>query len=106
MLQLVQMARKLPRDHGIIQFGYHKLQHLKGHSDWLTLIALASDTVLVSGSQDKTIKVWNTISGTCLQTLLGHSDIVKSVVVSQDDRQIVSGSQDGTVRLWLKCLME
>ena len=37
---------------------------------------------------------------TCLKTLEGHSDNVKSVAYSPDGKKIVSGSNDGTIKIW------
>jgi len=38
--------------------------------------------VLVSGSTDNTVKVWDASTGQCLSTLLGHSDRVRTVAIS------------------------
>jgi WD40 repeat protein len=46
-------------------------------------IAISPDgQILISGSADKTIKIWHLDTGDVLYTLTGHSDEVKSVVVS------------------------
>jgi WD40 repeat protein len=39
-------------------------------------------------------------SGKCVKTLKGHSDYVRSVCFSKDDKLVVSGSGDKTLRLW------
>ncbi|CAK7207179.1 hypothetical protein SEUCBS139899_009987 [Sporothrix eucalyptigena] len=57
-------------------------------------------TQLASGSYDKTVKLWDTASGECTQTLKGHSQYVTSVVFSPDGTQLASGSYDETVKLW------
>ena len=36
---------------------------------------MLSDGRVVSGSQDNTLKVWDSVSGLCLQTLSGHRDV-------------------------------
>jgi predicted NACHT family NTPase len=54
----------------------------------------------VSGSSDKTVRLWDTATGASLQTLEGHSDSVMSVAFSPDGTQVVSGSGDQIVRLW------
>jgi WD40 repeat protein len=63
-----------------------------------TVAVLGNDRI-VSGSSDNTVKIWNTSTGACLQTLTGHSSYVKSVAVLGNDR-IVSGSYDKTVKIW------
>ena len=74
---------------------------LEGHSDFVRSVALSSDgTRIVSGSKDKTVRVWDAQSGKCLRTLEGHSHQVKSVALSADGTRIVSGSWDETVRVW------
>ena len=46
----------------------------------------------VSGSADKTLKVWELASGRELRTLAGHTDGVNAVAVSGDGRLAVSAS--------------
>ncbi|RYY83393.1 WD40 repeat domain-containing protein, partial [archaeon] len=55
---------------------------------------------IVSGSWDKTIKIWDASSGECVQTLRGHDDSVTSVCISPDGSRIVSGSGDKTIKIW------
>ena len=55
---------------------------------------------VVSGSYDKTVRVWDAGTGECRLTLLGHTGYVRSVGFSGDGREMVSGSYDKTVRLW------
>ena len=50
---------------------------------------------LASGSDDKTVKLWDVVTGRELRTLTGHSDIVGSVIFSPDGRWLASGSVDG-----------
>ncbi|KAI9682420.1 MAG: hypothetical protein M1829_000212, partial [Trizodia sp. TS-e1964] len=44
--------------------------------------------------------IWDTASGSCLQTLEGHSGGVSSVAFSHDDKQLASASGDSTVKIW------
>ena len=60
--------------------------------------------VIVSGSWDETVRVWDLESGEPLgQPLEGHRDLVFDVTLGErkDGRRIiVSGSVDKTVRVW------
>src|SRR5262249_31911383 len=55
---------------------------------------------IVSGSDDKTLRLWDLASGSCLHTLEGHTQSVMSVEFSPDGSQILSGSYDHSLRLW------
>ena len=74
---------------------------LSGHTKPVKSLAFSSDgTSLVSGSHDKTIKLWDIQTGGVVRTFYGHIDQVSSVSISPDQTTIVSGSLDRTIRLW------
>ena len=54
----------------------------------------------VSGSDDRTLKVWDLEQGALLATLEGHGDGVWAVAVTPDGRRAVSGSDDRTLKVW------
>jgi WD40 repeat protein len=55
---------------------------------------------IASGSDDRTIKIWDAQTGACLQTLRGHDGSVQSVVFCPDSSRIASGSYDRTIKIW------
>ncbi|KAH8806822.1 hypothetical protein DL96DRAFT_1822174 [Flagelloscypha sp. PMI_526] len=60
-----------------------------------------NDHQVVTGSTDKTVRVWDAETGEAIgQPFRGHEGVVFSVAFSPDGRQIVSGSEDHTVRIW------
>lgn len=58
------------------------------------------DDLVVSASDECTLRIRNGSSGHELHVLQGHSQPVTGVCVSKDDQTIISGSLDGTVRIW------
>ena len=56
--------------------------------------------MIISGSRDTTVKLWNAKTGKIIHTLEGHTDFVTSVAWSCDGKMIISGSGDTTVKIW------
>ncbi|KAI3373788.1 hypothetical protein L3Q82_022368 [Scortum barcoo] len=59
-----------------------------------------SGPFLLSGSRDKTIKMWDVSIGICLMTLVGHDNWVRGVLFHPGGRFIVSCADDKTIRIW------
>lgn len=53
---------------------------------------------IVSTSHDRTVKVWDTDTGKCLATLVGHAGAVTAVQLSGD--KIVTAGDDRDIRIY------
>ncbi|WP_069471890.1 WD40 repeat domain-containing protein [Candidatus Marithrix sp. Canyon 246] len=54
----------------------------------------------LSGSADKTMKLWELSNGSEIRNFAGHTDGIYSVSLSPDGRYALSGSADKTMKLW------
>ncbi|OXC71158.1 cytoplasmic protein [Cryptococcus neoformans Ze90-1] len=79
----------------------------RGHQGPVTSVALMRiqgekpTDILLTGSWDKTVRVWDTDTGAHLQTIEGHTDFIKSVtVIPCSPPLLLSTSSDRTCRLW------
>jgi len=78
------------------------LKNFEGHKNKVTSISITSDDRFVlSGSQDKTIGLWDLEKGQFVKNLEGHSRSVTSLCLSSDGVFALSGSEDNTLRMWL-----
>jgi len=55
---------------------------------------------LVSGSRDLKIKIWHVPTATCVKTLVGHDNWVRSVLFHPSGKFIVSSSDDKSICVW------
>ena len=54
----------------------------------------------MSGSYDRTVRLWDAATGALQQTLKDYINFISSVAFLPDGKQVISGSYDKTVRLW------
>ncbi|MEK6262014.1 MAG: TIR domain-containing protein [Planctomycetota bacterium] len=81
--------------------GVTLLLTLRGHEGIIGRIAYSPDGKrLASPSEDRTIRIWDAVTGEVVRTLGGHTDSIFSVAWSPEGRRIASASADETVKLW------
>ena len=62
-------------------------------------MALPDNQHALSGSHDKTVKLFNGNDGAVLRTFKHHGDVVRTLALLPDGLRFVSGSDDRTARI-------
>jgi WD40 repeat protein len=71
------------------------------HSDAVTTLTVTSDSRwLISGSKDKTLRIWDLEERKARFIVTGHQDQINSVALTPDSRLLISSSSDKTVKVW------
>lgn len=80
--------------------GAKLMQTLRGHVKWIGRIAWSPDgRLLASPSEDKTIRLWDTATGECLQVLKGTHSFA-SVAFETNAGNLISGDSGGNIKFW------
>lgn len=85
----------------ILDKNFSIVNRFSRHTETILSVCISNDgTILVSGSIDKTIKIWDVKTGSLIRTLKGHKQTIQCVCISPDNNQIASGSRDNYVKIW------
>ncbi len=71
----------------------------EAHHHAVTCVAVAADGLVVTASDDRTIRAWDAATGR-QKFKLSHDAWVRAIALSPDGSRLVSSSLDDTVRLW------
>jgi len=73
----------------------------KAHKGRVNAVAInPAGTILASGGEDTTIRLWNAADGTLLRTLKGHTGSINSLSFSPGGKILASAGADGNIKLW------
>ncbi|TFK59698.1 WD40 repeat-like protein [Pluteus cervinus] len=68
-----------------------------------SIYAIACDrfgTTIASGSPERVVRMWDPRSGKRTGKLVGHTDNIRAILMSDDSRYLLTGSADATIKLW------
>ncbi|KAG2074258.1 ribosome biogenesis protein Sqt1 [Suillus decipiens] len=86
---------------GTVDFrNWEFLTELQGPDEVIWLRWHPRGTILLAGSNDSTVWLWQLPSGNTMQVFAGHSGPVQCGEFTPDGKRIVTASEDGTLMYW------
>jgi WD40 repeat protein len=74
---------------------------LEGHEGAIRALALSPDgTLMVTGSDDHTARIWQVANPAASIVLRGHEAAIRVALFDLDGKRVLTGAEDGTARIW------
>jgi WD40 repeat protein len=70
------------------------------HEGTITALAFFDDTHMLSGSEDGTVRVWDTANWACKKVLRGHKGAVEALSIHPSGKLALSVGRDCTLHVW------
>lgn len=74
-----------------------KLHILKGHKGSIWAFDYKNN-LLLTGSTDKTARIWDCFLGSCMYVLSGHKSTIRCAILTEE--YAITASRDSTIRIW------
>lgn len=89
-------ATEYEKDHDHIKIA--KIDSFIGHETSVTKFVVLPEGDIVTGSHDRTVRVWNTLTQECIAQFSGHAGKITCLVVM--NRIVISAAEDNFIRHW------
>ncbi|KAJ7224291.1 hypothetical protein GGX14DRAFT_424983, partial [Mycena pura] len=79
------------------------LQPADAHSPKCSVYAVAADPfghAVASGGPERVVRLWDPRTGKRSGKLVGHTDNIRAILLSEDAKYLLTGSADASIKLW------
>ncbi|CAN5778721.1 NB-ARC domain-containing protein [soil metagenome] len=77
------------------------VSELKGNTSWVRTLCFTPDgSQIVSGGDDRSVRVWDVASGQCRHTLIRHTNSVQGIAVHPEGQWLVTCALDTKINVW------
>lgn len=79
------------------KYGRYSTKIIKGHTNGVMCLQF-DEQILMTGSYDATVKIWDLETGEEIRTITGHTAGIRCL--QYDETRLITGSLDATIKIW------